>query len=181
MDGNAEPQRVVMVRGDLHKIPEFALPEGFALQWYRPGHEELWLRIHLETERHRLIAPGLFVQQFGSDPQLLTQRQCYLYGPGGTAAGTATAWFDHAFQGQAYGRVHWVAVLPEYQRRGCGKALVAVTCRRLRELGHERAYLATSALRVPAIRLYLQFGFKPLIRTQTEAATWERIQHSAAD
>jgi GNAT superfamily N-acetyltransferase len=170
-----------MVRDNLHEIPEFALPEGFTLRWYQPGNEELWVRIHLATEWLCSITPGLFVQQFGSDPQLLAQRQCYLHAADGTAAGTATAWFDDAFEGQAYGRVHWVAVVPEYQRHGCGKALVSVTCQRLRELGHERAYLATSALRVPAIRLYLQFGFKPLNRTQSEAKTWERILNSSAD
>jgi GNAT superfamily N-acetyltransferase len=176
MTGNAEPQRIVMVRSDLEHLPEFAWPEGFSLRWYQPGDEDLWIRIHLATERLRSITPELFFQQFGSDPQLLAERQCYLCAADGTAAGTSTAWFDDGFQGQRYGRVHWVAVLPEFQGRGLGKSLVNLTCRRLRELGHERAYLATSALRLQAIGLYLQFGFVPLIRSDAEAALWHRIR-----
>lgn len=177
---NTEPQRVVMVRKDLEQIPQFSLPEGFILRWYEPGDERLWIRIHLVTERLRIVTPELFFQQFGSDLEMLARRQCYLFAPDGTAIGTSTAWFDDAFEGQRCGRVHWVAVLPEFQGRGLGKALVTHTCRRLRELGHDRAYLATSALRIPAIRLYLQFGFEPLIRNKTEASLWARIQADLA-
>ena len=173
---NAEPQRVVMVRRDLERIPEFALPEGFSLRWYQPGDEDLWIRIHLATERLRAITSELFFQQFGCDPQLLAQRQCYLHEPHGAVVGTSTAWFDNAFEGQRYGRVHWVAIAPDFQGRGLGKSLVTQTCRRLRDLGHERTYLATSALRLPAIGLYLQFGFEPLVRTEADAALWARIR-----
>ena len=68
-----------------------------------------------------------------------------------------------------------MAILPEFQGRGLGKALLATICRRLRELGHERAYLHTSAARMAAIQLYLQFGFAPVARNAAEAAAWKRI------
>jgi len=77
--------------------------------------------------------------------------------------------------GTLWGRVHWMAMLPEVQGRGLGKALLTAICQRLRELGHERAYLHTSAARLPAIRLYLKFGFEPVIRNDGEAAAWEKI------
>jgi GNAT superfamily N-acetyltransferase len=53
--------------------------------------------------------------------------------------------------------------------------LLATICQRLREQGHERAYLHTSAARMPAIRLYLRFGFAPVARNAAEAAAWKDI------
>jgi hypothetical protein len=49
-------------------------------------------------------------------------------------------------------------------------------CLRLRELGHTGAYLTTSAARIPALNLYHQFGFVPVIRDETERAVWQEIE-----
>ena len=147
-----------MVRDHLERIPQFAFPTGFDLRWYQSGDEAHWLRIHLDADRLNLITPELFKQQFGTASDLLQQRQCYLLF-GKEPIGTATAWFNDAFRGKPYGRVHWVAILPKFQGRGLSKPLMTTICERLRELGHERAYLTTSAERVAAIHLYQRFGF----------------------
>lgn len=164
-----------MVRGNLENLPEFVFPPGLSLRWYRPGDEALWRQIHLAADHLNRITSDLFLQQFGSDTALLTQRQCYLFGGEGEAIGTGTAWFDDQFEGARYGRVHWIAIVPGYQGRGLGKPLLAAVCQRLRQLGHDRAYLSTSTARLPAIKLYLRFGFAPLIRSEAEDAFWRGI------
>jgi len=105
----------------------------------------------------------------------LAERQCFLFDPSGQAIGTASAWFDDNFDGGRIGRVHWVALLPQYQGRKLSKPLMAAVCRRLRELGHDQAYLTTLAARQAAIQLYLRFGFAPLIRNEIERAVWRQI------
>jgi len=96
---------------------------------------------------------------FGLDSALLAARQCYLMNAEGAEIGTATAWFQERFRREEnFGRVHWGG--KSYLRiRGGGlaKPLMTAICRRLRELGHERAYLSTSSARVKAIKLYLEF------------------------
>lgn len=166
---------LVMTRATLENLPDAPLPPGFALRWYAPGDEAHWLRIHLGADQLNVITPELFHEQFGNDPALLAQRQCYALSPAGQVVGTASAWFSNAFEGGRWGRVHWLAVLPEFQGRGLGRALLGAVCRRLRELGHDRAYLTTSAARLPAIALYLKFGFEPRIRDATEAGVWREI------
>jgi GNAT superfamily N-acetyltransferase len=74
-----------------------------------------------------------------------------------------------------WGRVHWMAITPQFQGRGLGKTLLSAICQRLRELGHERAYLTTSSARVQAVGLYLKFGFEPLIRNIEDESLWREM------
>ncbi len=167
--------RLLMIRRDLEDIPEFPVPAGFALRWYQPGDEAFWLTIHKLADHYNQITPELFAHQFGTDSALLAERQCFLFDPSGQAIGTASAWFDNHFGGARNGRVHWVAIMPQYQGRKLSKPLMTEVCRRLRELGHDRAYLTTLAARRPAIQLYLRFGFVPLIRNEIERAVWGQV------
>jgi GNAT superfamily N-acetyltransferase len=81
-----------------------------------------------------------------------------------------------AGRGREYGRVHWVAIVPEWQRHGLAKPLLTVVCQRLQELGHERAYLTTAPERIPAINLYLSFGFVPEVRSDEALRAWKEIE-----
>jgi ribosomal protein S18 acetylase RimI-like enzyme len=146
--------RVTMVLEDLGRVPAYPLPAGHSVRLYRPGDEQLWLSIQSAADQYNAIRPELFARQFGLDPAPLTKRQFFLMAGPDTAIGTATAWFDNDFHGRPYGRIHWVAIIPEFQGRGLAKPLMSAVCRRLQELGHDRAYLTTSTARVAAIRLY---------------------------
>src|SRR5436190_8726355 len=131
--------RLTMIRENLEAIPEFPLPVGFKLRWYVPADETLWMEIHLKADRFNQITPELFQQQFGDDGMQLAKRQCYLIAPDGRGIGTATAWFSTGHEQKDFGRVHWVALLPEYHGRGLSKPLLGAVCTRLRDLGHVRA------------------------------------------
>jgi GNAT superfamily N-acetyltransferase len=184
-----------MVRANLDCVPEFVPPDGFALRWYQPGDETHWLRINVAADHYNEITPELFRKQFGTPGEgglepastdespggmssalrNLRDRQCYLLDPGGEVIGTATAWFNDDFEGARWGRVHWVAIVPQYQGQGLSKPLMTAICHRLRELGHDRTYLSTSTARIPAIKLYLRFGFEPMIRTMEDEAIWRQV------
>jgi GNAT superfamily N-acetyltransferase len=165
-----------MVRQSLADLPEFAVPAGFALRWHAPGDAANWLRIWQAADAYQAITPDRFEREFGPDPSLWAERQCFLCDASGAAVGTATAWFDDDYFGRRCGRVHWVAVRPPFQGRGLSKPLLAATCRRLRELGHDCAYLVTETVRLPAIRLYWQFGFRPDLRTGEDFSRWREVQ-----
>jgi GNAT superfamily N-acetyltransferase len=171
----AKENRLTMIRQSLQAIPDFKLPAGFKLRWYVAGDEALWLEIHLKADRFNPITPELFQQQFGTDTEQLKKRQCYLLSPDDKAIGTATAWYGKDPEVKEFGRVHWVALLPEYQGRGLSKPLLSAVCNRMRELGHTQAYLTTSVERKAAIGSYLRFGFKPWIRNEDEQAIWAQL------
>jgi len=74
-----------------------------------------------------------------------------------------------------YGLVHWVAIVPEEQGKGLANPLMMAVCNRLKELGYNRAYLNTSTARLPAVSLYLNFGFMPEINNDRDKQVWEHV------
>ncbi len=160
MPASVRGQPLTMVRPDLLHIPQFRVPAPFALHWYRPGDEAAWKQIHDEADPFNTFTDTSHARCFGTDTEALMQRQCFLCDESGRPAGTASAWYGVAPFSRRWGRVHWVAVMPPFQGRGLGQALLAAVCERLRELGHERAYLNTDTRRAAAISLYLKFGFR---------------------
>jgi len=164
-----------MIRENLDNIPEFDLPAGYSIQWYRPGHEKQWQAIQLLADEYNRVTPGLFEEQFGTDTQLLSERQCFLLDSEENIVGTATAWLD--IQGEkSPGRIHWVAIAPQQQGKGLAKPLLTIICKRLKQLGHSKAYLTTQTVRIPAINLYAKFGFTPVIDSEREKEIWEKLR-----
>lgn len=168
---------VNMIRDDLENLPLYDLPAGVSLHWYRPGDEQSWVDIHIEADPYNQITRELWAKEFGTDAEILGQRQAYLVDDAtGRVFGTASAWWDDDYHGLPYGRIHWVAITPSMQGKGLARPLLSAVCRRMKELSHVRAYLVTSTGRVPAINLYACFGFQPDIRSEGDLAVWRQVQ-----
>jgi GNAT superfamily N-acetyltransferase len=164
-----------MRRDDLDNLPRYTLPRGFEAKWYRPGDQRLWLDIQYQSERWSTINEAKFETEFGRDDAALGQRMCFLCDVAGEAVATASAWHNGEIDGEPAGRLHWVAVVPRYQGKGLSKPLLSIVCERMRELGHTRAMLATSTARPAAVNLYLHFGFRPMIRHDSDQSNWDEL------
>jgi GNAT superfamily N-acetyltransferase len=70
--------------------------------------------------------------------------------------------------------VHWVALRKRVQGKGLGKAMMTYAMNQLAQW-HERAYLGTQTRRISAIKLYLNFGFRPLLDTPGAKAAWRQV------
>jgi GNAT superfamily N-acetyltransferase len=173
---------VSMVRATLDNLPHFALPAPYTLRWYQPGDETHWVAIHVAADRYHTFTAETFVQEFDADRALLPTRQAYLCDGAGIPIGTTTAWFYKDEEEEEYGLVHWVAIHPAQQGQGLAKPLLALVCQRLQELGHTRVYLNTSTGRLPAIGLYLKFGFVPKMRRDQETTlrAWRQVREQLA-
>lgn len=166
---------VLMERDHLEGVDDHPLPDGYTARWYEPGDERHWVDIHLKAERYADVSHDVYVREFGSDASVLHDRQCFLFDAQGAAVATATAWYDDNFHGPKCGRVHWVAVIPEYQGRGLSKPLMSLVLTRMADLGHDRVYLRTSTARLPAINLYARFGFVPSIASAEDREVWREL------
>lgn len=176
MDIIQENLSVNMIREHLNDIPEHTLPAGYSFVWYMPGYEKLWIDIHLQSEKYATISYDLYYREFGRGAAILSQRQVFLFDARDRAIGTTTGWYNSNYNGKSFGRIHWVAMLPEMQGKGLSKPMMSLVCQRMRELEHNRAYLVTSTARIPAINLYLKFGFVPEIRSAEDERAWRGVQ-----
>jgi mycothiol synthase len=73
------------------------------------------------------------------------------------------------------GWVRWVATEQDRRREGLARALVIGVLAVARQAGCREARLRTQTDPLAAIRLYLQLGFEPLVRSDPEREAWERV------
>ena len=140
----------------------YALPAGFSFGFYRPGDERDWADIEASVLEFADADAALayYGKEFAPHPEELGRRQIFLRDAGGRAAATISAWWKTDGE-RRFPLIHWVAVKPEYQGRGLGKALVAEGIRVLAELeGGADMYLATQTWSYKAINIYLDAGFE---------------------
>lgn len=87
---------------------------------------------------------------------------------------TASARLDPvSFPGEGY--VHWVGTARPARNQGLGRAVIVAVLRRFEQLGLKSAVLETDDERISAIRLYMDLGFQPVLRHETDAERWTKV------
>jgi ribosomal protein S18 acetylase RimI-like enzyme len=175
-----------MVRKHMHEIPQVPLPAAYGFRAYREGDEATWLDVQRAAEPIIPVPDDFFHRQFGDHLDALPARMFFVEDAAGRAAGTITAWWEqnrHDTNGR--GRIHWVAVHPAHQRRGLAKPMMTHAMNRLAQ-EYRSAMLGTSSSRVWAVKVYLDFGFRPdpgQLDDPAIAGAWRelqaRLQHPA--
>ncbi len=140
-----------------------ALPPGYAYRLYRPGDAADWCAVEASVGEFvgESQAAEYFSREFAPYPDALAARMAFVMDAEGKTVATATAWWK---QDEARGRLnmlHWVAVRPEAQGRGLGRA---VTCKALSLFTQAEQkgdiWLTTQTWSHVAIDLYLKLGFR---------------------
>jgi ribosomal protein S18 acetylase RimI-like enzyme len=144
----------------------FVLP--YRLRGYEPGDATTWLFLQQSTGIYPPLDPSFFQREFSSSPE---GRQFFIMRDQQPVA-TGTAWHGEPLRTPDWGRLHWVAVHPQHQRRGLGFMLCRHLLAVIREFGCVGAYLTTGSENPAAIALYAKLGFMPRIRTPEEATFW---------
>ncbi|HIG56990.1 MAG TPA: GNAT family N-acetyltransferase [Candidatus Latescibacteria bacterium] len=173
-----------MIRSHLRDIPQVPLPENYTIRPVRADEGALWTEIVLAAEEWLDLSSDLFVQEFGLDLQSAAERCFFILNDQDYAVGTISAWYRHDYRGLDYGLIHWVANRPAYQGLGLGKAGLSFALTTLAQW-HDRALLGTQTKRLPAIALYLNFGFLPDLEEPGAREDWqglkEQLKHPALE
>lgn len=140
-----------------------ALPDGFRFAFYDEGSAMDWARIEtsvLEFDAE-FAAVKHFTEKFLPYGDELGKRCLFVENGNGVKIATATAWWSD-ISGERRPWLHWVAVDPEYQGLGLGKAIVSRVVELMTELeGDVEFYLSTQTWSYKAIGIYRLNGFEP--------------------
>ena len=151
----------IIMRCDRILPMEIKLPDGYSIRTYQPGDEDAWAALMCAAGEQTALdeAKALFTERYLADASL-TDRIFFAIAPNGEIVGSAIAW-EHDPRGMGVRALHWVAVQPEHQRCGLGKALCQ-TCMRLfrREDNALPVYLHTQPWSWKAVLLYGSMGFR---------------------
>ncbi len=149
---------VIMIRKAGTLVPTPPSIKGFSVSPFRKGDEIKWAEIVTSVGEFEKESAALAHFRKTYMPHLpeLRRRLFFIQTRRGEKAGTFAAWWDF-IGGRKIVSLHWLAVKPEFQGLGIGKALVFQCLKRaMRVDGDQDAYLHTQTWSHRAIGIYLQ-------------------------
>ena len=144
------------------------LAEGYRLRTYRYGDGGSYLALMkrvgfdwdekmLNRTLNSMLPDGLFFVEHEATASIVAT----------TVAGHGSSAF-HPMGGE----LGWVGVDPEHRGKRLGIVVCDAVLRRFIEAGYQDILLRTDEYRLPALKTYLDLGFRPLIRDDEMAERW---------
>ena len=163
LDKSIEYKNVIMrIESDkFNALADISLPGGFSFKFFQPQDVKHWGSIETSVLEFASEAEACKYFELAYLPKIddLQKRCVFVLNPAGVPVATANAWYSESELGYQ-ASLHWVAVRPEYQRKGLGKAITqkALTVFNRLEPG-KPVWLHTQTWSHAAIKLYHSVGF----------------------
>ena len=177
LDNTIKYYELLMHYDDTSKFIKYALPEGFHYEFFKPGDEEEWVKIHIESGEFTSIEKGMkhfhdFYDHFINE---LGQRCVFIVDSATSEkVGTATISLLKEEEFGYSAAVDWVAIKRSYQGRKLAKPLISKFLEIANNLGHKEIILHTQTTTPLAAKLYLDFGFE--ILNKEEIIGWNILK-----
>lgn len=155
----------LLLEKELEVIKDYNLPEGYHFEFYRLGDRDCWIEIEKGAKEFLSYEDGLkaWNRYYSGKENELLKRMVFVVNDAGEKVATATAFYDiYGKDKSGSGWLHWVAVKREYQGRGLAKPLISYTLQVMKSLGYTHAKIPTQTTTWLAVKIYLDFGFKPI-------------------
>lgn len=153
-----------MIRQHLNNIPQYTFPPNYRVRTFNAGEEHIWAKTEASVNefKDKMAALNHFSNEFGAYLDEMLLRCLFIENEYGEVIGTTTAWYGKFQNDETWGRIHWVAIKPDYQGKKLAKPLLSSAIQVLSRF-HKKAYLTTQTTSYQAINLYLNYGFEPFI------------------
>ena len=165
----AKQLSMVIAAAAVRQLPNVPLPPGYALRTYRPGDEQNWLTL-LQLAGFKEWTAEKFTA-YMQEAERLQGSHCIQYDNQLVAATFAS----HRRPNPPEGALDYVIAHPEHSGKKLGKAVCTAVLRYLAERGYQSISLLTDDWRLPALKVYLDLGFRPVINRSDMPNRWEAI------
>ena len=144
-------------------VPPSPLPDGYRFAFFNDGDEASWAKIETSVLEFDSEFAALlhFKKKFVPFTDELKRRCIFIENGGGEKIATSMAWWNSVGV-QRRPWLYWVAVAPEYQDLGLGKAIISRITKLMVELeGDTDFYLGTQTWSYKAVNIYIRYGYEP--------------------
>ena len=162
LDKSIQYYDILMKREKGCPYEKYMLPEGYDFVSFKSGDEKEWAEIETSVGEFDKEVDALTYFQSDYLPfKGEIERRCFfVVDKHHRKIATCTIWWCYT----GYRRdpwLHWVAVMPEYQGLGIGKALLSECMRKLLDIEGDRdTFLHTQTWSYKALNIYRKMGFK---------------------
>jgi GNAT superfamily N-acetyltransferase len=167
------PERQLrMIRPHLDGLPDYTVPEGYALRTFQPGDEAAWCAI-----MHTGLGADWTVERCQQQLTSLDRFRpegLFFVTHDGQPVGSACAWPDSP-EDPRRAQVHMVCVMPDHRGKGLGWLVTLAVLHYMRDHGFQASYLFTDDFRIPAIKTYVGLGFEPDYLEESHRPRWAAV------
>ncbi len=138
------------------------LPRGYKFKFYEKGDEKYWAEIEYSVGEFDSYEAALEYFQKDMKPyeEELMKRMVFIVNKDKIPVANACCWYKD-IKGVHQAHVHYVAVRPEHQNKGLGKAVFLKMLSLFEAYEpNQDIYLHTQTWSHKAIRMYLKYGFE---------------------
>lgn len=160
------------MKRSLREIPVARLAPGYELRRMQPGEEAAWAAVLNSARDLGEWNEERALHSFEGQGRVWREA-VHLVWLGDEAVGTTCVQLHDDTPDEP--ELGWVAVLPAHQGKGLGAAVCAEVLGFLKANGHDRCYLGTDDHRLPAIKSYLNLGFRPYMEHESYPDRWRAI------
>ena len=166
-----KPSKLIMEKSDLDVVPEIALPPGYLLRTFQSGDELGLGRLYGLSSLGSESPKGVRAKML-THPCFKAER-IFIVEHNGEIIATCAAWVEP--ESPENGFLHMLGVLPGHQGKQLGTVVSVETIRYTRGEGFSKQRLLTDDWRDPAITLYFNLNFYPVITCDTYSDRWRVI------
>ncbi|WEV19983.1 GNAT family N-acetyltransferase [Clostridium perfringens] len=162
LDKSIEFFKIILKREKGKELKCETLPEGFRFVKFKKGDEKAWAEIEKSVLEFENVKDGeeYFKNKYLPYIDELERRTIFIENNNGEKIATFTAWWRYTGE-RRHPFMEWVAVKPEYQGKGLGKALISEGVKLMIAIeGDCDMYIPTQTWSYKAIRLYRWAGFE---------------------
>ena len=182
LDKSVQYFDVLMHRKKGAAVPAYALPAGYNFAMFRSGDEKAWAKIETSVLEFsdELDALTYFQKDYLPFISELERRCLFVENADGEKVATSTAWWSYTGV-RRDPWLHWVAVKPQYQGLGLGKAVISRITRMMTEIEGDRDfYLHTQTWSHKAIKIYEKCGYAVTAEKNLHRYTNENYEKAIA-
>lgn len=175
IENTIEYHELIMTLDDLNSYNKYPLPNGYNISFWKDENDTAdWIDIHIKSGefQNKSQAMNVFHDFYDTFYEELPKRCFFISNEKYEKIATATV--SPSCDRNYPCVIDWLAITHSYQGMGLGNPLISQTLKVAKDLGYDKILLHTQTTTWLAAKLYLDFGFIPLV--QDDVKGWDILK-----